>query len=161
MWHFDLSTVVEIPLYACKTSRLARWFLPFYIRQSSDKDICHPAPKLISHSPHYFPRKHEKVFSPSSIHITRRGSTFIRAEDPRHWALERLDASLSRQFSLSMTATRGEDETFYALFGTQQFIRPNLRSTPSSSNFMLSRAHDRGKKTKSAESSWWIEVTIT
>lgn len=24
MWHFDLSTVVEIPLYACKTSRLAR-----------------------------------------------------------------------------------------------------------------------------------------
>lgn len=57
MWHFDLSSVVEIPLYACKTSRLARWFLPFTF---ASRRQGHLPPKLISHSSHYFPRKKRK-----------------------------------------------------------------------------------------------------
>lgn len=142
MWHFDLSSVVEIPLYACKTSRLARWFLPFTF---ASRRQGHLPPKLISHSSHYFPRKKEakettwKICSlPSSIHIMRRGEerdlTLIQAESSWHWAcgffcLLSL-ATLPLRADFHCRCRRSvEKMKHFTRFCRQTIYQPNLRST--------------------------------
>lgn len=141
MWHFDLSSVVEIPLYACKASRLARWFLPFTF---ASRRQGHLPPKLISHSSHYFPRKKKERNNMKNLllaiinshHAPRRGArlTLIQAESSRHWAcgffcLLSL-ATLPLRADFHCRCRRSvEKMKHFTRFCRQTIYQPNLRST--------------------------------